>query len=262
MICNDMYNKLFTKILDSSIWLESTTTRIVWLTFIAAMDEAGFVQFAGIGNVAARARVTTDEAHEAIRCLESVDAESSNPDNNGRRIERVPGGWMVLNASTHREMVTRAVAQEQNRERVRKHREKMKRSCNGPVMQSEALSGSRSEAEAEIHVPADVAAEITDGFEVFWKSYPKKVGKGDARKVWATLQPSTHRQEQIRLAVAHQCTCVQWLKEGGQFIPNPATWLRQGRWDDEPETGIPVVNSKTAGNVEAARRFLEANRQP
>jgi len=56
---------------------------------------------------------------------------------------------MVLNASTHREMVTRAVAQEQNRERVRKHREKMKRSCNDPVMQSEALSGSGSEAEVQ-----------------------------------------------------------------------------------------------------------------
>lgn len=24
----------------------------------------------------------------------------------------------------------------------------------------------------------------------------------------------------------------QWRKDNGQYIPNPATWLNQGRWDD------------------------------
>ena len=40
-----MYNKLFTKILDSSIWLAPDSARIVWLTFLAAMDEDGVVRF-------------------------------------------------------------------------------------------------------------------------------------------------------------------------------------------------------------------------
>ena len=57
-----MYNKLFTKILDSSIWLESSPTRIVWITFLAAMDEEGFAPFVAIGNVANRARVSLEEA--------------------------------------------------------------------------------------------------------------------------------------------------------------------------------------------------------
>ena len=48
-----MYNKLFTKILDSTIWLESDATRLVWITFIAIMDEDGFVALPGIGEVAA-----------------------------------------------------------------------------------------------------------------------------------------------------------------------------------------------------------------
>ena len=52
-----MYNKLFTKILDSSIWLEPSGTRIIWLTMIAAMDENGFVQFASVANLAHRARI-------------------------------------------------------------------------------------------------------------------------------------------------------------------------------------------------------------
>ena len=32
-----MYNKLFTKILDSTIWLEDDATRLVWITFLAVI---------------------------------------------------------------------------------------------------------------------------------------------------------------------------------------------------------------------------------
>lgn len=136
-----MYNKLFTKILDSSIWLEPIPTRIVWLTMIAMMDEQGFVQLAGVGNVAHRARVSLEEAAAAVECLEGPDPQSSDQDHEGRRIERVPGGWIILNAEKHRAIVTRATIQEQTRERVRRHR--LKRSGNATVTPSEA------EAEAE-----------------------------------------------------------------------------------------------------------------
>ena len=86
-----MYNKIFTKILDSSVWLEPSPTRIVWITMIAAMDENGFCQFAAIGNVAGRARVSEEEARKAIHALESPDKESSDQDNKGRRIEKRTG---------------------------------------------------------------------------------------------------------------------------------------------------------------------------
>src|SRR5262245_19222822 len=121
-----MYNKLFTKILDSSIWLEPTPTRIVWLTFLASMDESGFVQLTSAANVAHRARVTLDEACNALVTLEGPDSDSADPENDGRRVERVPGGWMVLNASKYRDMVTKVVIQAQTRERVRKHRARKK----------------------------------------------------------------------------------------------------------------------------------------
>jgi len=126
-----MYNKLFTKILDSSIWLESDATRLVWLTLLAAMDEDGFAQFASVANLAHRARVTLDACTEAVRCLEAPDANSGDPDHGGRRLERVDGGWVVLNAGKYRLMVTRVVAREQTRERVRKFRAKA--AGNAPV---------------------------------------------------------------------------------------------------------------------------------
>jgi len=144
-----MYNKLFTKILDSSIWMESLETRIVWLTFIAAMDESGFVQFASVENVAHRARVGVEAASMAVRRLESPDENSSDPENDGRRIERVPGGWMVLNAQKYRELVTRVVIQEQTKNRVRRFREK-KRSGNAPVTpRNENVTPSETDTDTE-----------------------------------------------------------------------------------------------------------------
>lgn len=152
-----MYNKLFTKILDSSIWLEPTPTRIVWLTFIAAMDDSGFVQFASVANVAHRAIVTVDEAQAAIDCLEGPDPQSADPDNDGRRVERVPGGWMVLNADKYRAMVTKVVIQAQTRERVRRHRARryspsgnaLVTPPNETVTTSEAEEGAEAEARSE-----------------------------------------------------------------------------------------------------------------
>ena len=140
-----MYNKIFTKILDSSIWLETNPTRIVWMTFLASMDETGYAHFAALGNLAARARVTLEEAAAAVAVLEAPDKESSDPANDGRRIERIPGGWMVLNAEKYRLLVTRAVIQEQTRLRVARYREKNRGNApvtvsNEPVTPSEALA--------------------------------------------------------------------------------------------------------------------------
>jgi hypothetical protein len=154
-----VYNKIFTKILDSSIWLESNPTRIVWLTFLAAMDETGFAQFAAVGNLANRARVTIEEAEEAVRILSRPDGSSSDPENNGRRIERVDGGWIVLNAEKYRDIVTRAIAQQQTRDRVARFRARVKKEIsndpvtlgNGLVTPSEAYSDTDHTQNKDIH---------------------------------------------------------------------------------------------------------------
>ena len=126
-----MYNKIFHKILDSSIWLEPTPTRIVWITLLAAMDQDGYAHFSALENLAGRARVTVDEAKAAVECFLAPDENSANPANEGRRIERVPGGYMVLNAHIHRQTVNRIVQREQTRERVAKHRAKSKERYTG-----------------------------------------------------------------------------------------------------------------------------------
>lgn len=140
-----MYNKLFSKILDSSIWLESMPTRLVWLTLIAAMDENGFCAFASEANLAHRAIVPLPDTVKAIEVLESPDPNSADPEFEGRRVERVPGGWIVLNSSKYRAMTSKLVIQEQTRERVRRFRERnaaplRNAECNAPSDNANATS--------------------------------------------------------------------------------------------------------------------------
>ena len=70
-------------------------------------------------------------------------------------------------------------------------------------------------------------------FESFWKAYPKKVGKGAAEKAFAKAKPDDTLTEKMLSAVEAAKRSSQWRKDGGQYIPNPATWLNQKRWDDE-----------------------------
>lgn len=72
-------------------------------------------------------------------------------------------------------------------------------------------------------------------FEQFWQAYPKKIGKKDALKAWlkATDKPA---MVDILHAVEQSKKSEQWTKNNGQFIPNPSTWLNQGRWTDQPLT--------------------------
>lgn len=67
-------------------------------------------------------------------------------------------------------------------------------------------------------------------FDRFWNAYPKKVGKEAARKAMAKVKAPI---ETILTAIEQQKRSEQWAKDNGQFIPNPATWLNQGRWEDE-----------------------------
>ena len=72
-------------------------------------------------------------------------------------------------------------------------------------------------------------------FSIFWEAYPKKVGKQAARKSFDRIPAS--EIPKLVPAVEAQKQSQQWKREGGRFIPNPATWLNQGRWDDEVQTG-------------------------
>ena len=72
-------------------------------------------------------------------------------------------------------------------------------------------------------------------FEKFWEEYPKKVAKQYAKQCFEKLKPTKELLDTMLEAIKKQRTSKQWEEENGKFIPNPATWLKQGRWTDELE---------------------------
>ena len=70
-------------------------------------------------------------------------------------------------------------------------------------------------------------------FNAFWTAYPRKVGKGEAEKAWKKAKINDSLFGKILEAIEKSKKSEQWSKDNGRYIPNPATWLNQKRWDDE-----------------------------
>lgn len=70
------------------------------------------------------------------------------------------------------------------------------------------------------------------GFDRFWAAYPRKVGKGAAERSFERIRPDAALLDGMLRAVETQRQSDTWLRG---YIPNPATWLNQRRWEDEPD---------------------------
>ena len=70
-------------------------------------------------------------------------------------------------------------------------------------------------------------------FDLFWKAYPKKIAKPKARIAFDKLKADEDLLTKILTALEVQKQSKNWLKDKGQFIPYPATYLNQRRWEDE-----------------------------
>jgi biotin operon repressor len=75
-------------------------------------------------------------------------------------------------------------------------------------------------------------------FELFWKTYPKRIGKIKALEAWNKYNGSRPPIEIIIRKIEELKKTDQWSRDKGQYIPNPATWINQGRWDDECRVDI------------------------
>ena len=72
-------------------------------------------------------------------------------------------------------------------------------------------------------------------FDEFWNAYPKKVGKQYALKAWNKIKPTAELHESIMQAINRQKRSDQWRRDNGRYIPNPATWLNGGYWENGEE---------------------------
>jgi hypothetical protein len=87
-------------------------------------------------------------------------------------------------------------------------------------------------------------------FVAFWDAYPRKIGKGHARKAWTkAIDNGADATTIIAAAEAYAGQCTRNRTEP-RFIPHPTTWLNGERWADQPETTAPTNGANTRGLVE------------
>lgn len=102
---------------------------------------------------------------------------------------------------------------------------------------------------SEVNTYGDLA------FDEFWAFYPRKIGKGGAKKTWQKIT-RTVKPDQI-IEGARRMSQDPNLPET-QFIPHPSTWLNEGRWEDEPYAPRTQANAKQVQQNTARTEFLNS----
>ena len=97
------------------------------------------------------------------------------------------------------------------------------------------------------------------GFLRFWENYPKRKAKAEALKAWMQLHPSQELVDTMIWALGWQRRQLDWLKDSGQYIPLPASWIRGRRWEDE-QVQLPQVNEKTARTLASGAAFVSGDK--
>lgn len=122
-------------------------------------------------------------------------------------------------------------------ERVRKFRAKEQEKlpephvteCNGHVTKSKSKS-----KKPPVSPAGDIAKRsIGDRFGDWYSHYPKKKSQGAAERAFKKINPSEELLKTMILSVEAAKETKGWIKDGGQFIPYPATWLNAKGWEDE-----------------------------
>ncbi len=146
------FTKLFNSILHSTIWSESNETRILWITMLAMADRNGCVN-ASIPGLARMAGISVEQTTEGLGKFLSPDAYSRTPDNEGRRVEVIEGGWHLLNHGKYRELMSAEERREYNRKKQAERRHKMSKSGADLSMtvndNQQCQHSTEAEAEAE-----------------------------------------------------------------------------------------------------------------
>jgi len=115
------YTKLFSSILASTVWREDMETRIVWITLLAMAGKNGVAE-GSVPGLADFARVSVEGTRRALVKLSSPDPDSRTHENDGRRIEAVDGGWLLLNHAKYRAKLSEEERREYQRLWQAKHR--------------------------------------------------------------------------------------------------------------------------------------------
>ncbi len=105
-------------------------------------------------------------------------------------------------------------------------------------------------------------------FDVFWKAYPAKTGKGAARRAFDAAARKIRKDGGdplgLMLAALERAVASARWNDPTYTKPNPATWLSQERWEDDYGPPVaaraslsgPVAPAAMSPELQARRRAL------
>ncbi len=229
------YTKLFNSILASTVWMEPDHTRLVWITMLALADRFGFVS-ASVPGLASLARISKEKCEEALITLGSPDPYSRSTAFDGRRIQKVEGGWNLLNYETYRRKLSAEERREYNAMKQREHRAKLKESAmslTGEQSVHIAEAEAEADTEAKTYTTASVSLLGSPEFKTFFEAYPIKTKRSAALHEWVKQRLDSIAGE-VMLSLGRWKAGERWKDE--QYIPYAANWLAD-QWKSEPVKG-------------------------
>jgi hypothetical protein len=148
----------------------------MWITMLALKDKDGFVA-ASIPGLAHAAIVTRDECEKALKVFESPDPDSRTKDNDGRRIEKVDGGWIILNHFLYRDGLSDDPETARARERMRRFRAKRQESATESAIERDITGQGVTDRNVTLgHVTQRNPVSVSDS------SSPKGKQEGEEKK--------------------------------------------------------------------------------
>jgi len=142
------FTKLFSDIVSSSIWNEDDQTRIVWITLLALKGGDNIAR-ASVGGLAHQARVSLEDCQRAIAKLSGPDPDDRSGQYSGRRIEKVTGGFLILNGQKYVERRDEDYRREYMAEYMREYRKRKPVNVNAVNNGKHSLAHEDEESEKE-----------------------------------------------------------------------------------------------------------------
>jgi len=223
---------------DTQVQMASMETRGVWIEMLCCMWDA-LERGKLTGTIDQLVRLLRCSENELVRSLKEIEALQIGD------VTLCNNQVTVINRRMYRENQRLLKIREQTRKRVQKYRNAKKQmACNAKITLPSSSSISYSKNNPPISPlkkskkPAREKGYVcafckSAGFDIFYKAYPRKRGKAAARKSWDKIKLTPELYIKIIDALKIQTASRDWKKDNGQFIPYPATWLNQQRWEDE-----------------------------
>jgi uncharacterized phage protein (TIGR02220 family) len=219
--------KLDCKIIYSSIWFENPETKVVWITMLAMADMSGLVPATAPG-IANTAGVPLDDTRKAIVILESSDPDSKNPKNDGRRIERVNGGYKILNYESYRSF---NYSMNEFAIEKRKYREKIKNEKKDISPDNvRTMSGHSASASGNCISFKDKEEEIKNNAVLILNHLNHKAGRkfSDTKQIVKMLKAGKPVDQFLQIIDTKLFD--PFFTENPQYF-NPTTLFRESHWD-------------------------------